>query len=106
MGRLAILILLSSFMIGCASTPEIQYVPTVIKITCDEAPKPLPLNMLPVEWQLTSTEEGMYALGLDGEQYSNLSINMENIVGYIITQKEVIKYYEKCVKSHNEKGAE
>lgn len=106
MGRLICLILLSSLVIGCASTPEIEYVPTVVPVTCDEAPKPLPLNMLPVEWSIAKTEDDYYVLGLRGEEYSNLSINMENIVGYITTQKSVIKYYEECINLHNKKGAE
>jgi len=66
----------------------------------------IPLDMLPVNWTLGKDKDGLYVLGLRGDQYSNLAINMESISGYITTQKETIKYYEKCIEAHNKKGAE
>jgi len=106
MGRL-ILILLSSILVGCSlfkTNPDI--IPVYTPVVCDSAPVLIPLDMLPVKWTLGKDDTGLYVLGLRGDQYSNLSINMESIAGYITTQKEVIRYYQKCIEAHNEKGAD
>jgi len=105
MGRL-ILILLSSTLLGCGLLkPNTEPIPVYTPVVCENAPNLIPLNMLPVKWVLGKEKSGLYVLGLRGDQYSNLAINMENIAGYIETQQETIKYYKRCIKSHNKKGS-
>ena len=107
MGRLILLILLSSSLLGCGLLrPEPERIPVYTPVVCNNTPALIPLDMLPVNWVLGKDESGMYVLGLRGDQYSNLAINMESIAGYIETQKETIRYYERCINAHNKKGAE
>lgn len=99
------LIILAVFLTGCTwFKPDTEYVPTYVPIICNEGEVPQPLNMLNVEWQLAIDEEGKYVLGLDGRNYSNLSINIAEIKSYILNQQALINYYKQCIKRHNEKG--
>ena len=106
MGR--IIFLLSLVLLGGCTwfKPDTVYVPTYVPIVCDEGQEPAPLTMFPVKWQIATNEKGLYVLGLDGENYSNLSINIANIKAYIQNQRLLINYYEQCMERHNKKGAE
>jgi hypothetical protein len=104
MGRI-ILILSLLMLSGCALfKPRIEYVAVNVPVSCDSVTKPEPLEMLPVKWQTATSNEGKVVLALDGNQYSNLSINIASIKAYIQNQKSVIQYYENCIERHNEKG--
>lgn len=101
-----VILLLSILLLsGCAIfEPRIEYVPINTPVACDNASIPDPLVMLPVKWQTATNEEGKIVLGLSGRDYSNLSINIASIKSYIENQQSVIRYYEKCIERHNEKG--
>ena len=104
MGRIILLILLAGLS-GCTLFgPTIEYVPTKIPIVCDSAEYPAQLTMLPVHWQNATNAEGRGVLGLDGRNYSNLSINIADIKAYIQKQRNLVQYYERCIERHNEKG--
>lgn len=98
--KLHYLILL--LLVGCGSNPpEKEYIPTGTPVVCPKYEKIESLDPLPVIWVLAKTNDGYQVLGLRGDMYSNLAINSDKTLLYIIEQNKAIGYYEKCIADHN-----
>lgn len=91
------------FLVGCGHTIEkeviISYVYT--KVVCEEVNSIDPIRPLPVIFVSGVDRTGNQVLGLRGDQYSNLTVNGQNIKRYIIGQTDAIVYYETCIVDHN-----
>jgi len=87
---------------GCFGNPERVLVPVYTKVQCPEMQKADPIDPLPVTFVLAKTDDGDQVLGLDGQRYSNLSINTAEIIRYIKQQNNTIGYYKECIIRHND----
>lgn len=95
------LLILTLLISGCSVfNRDIQVVPTKVPIVCDvrviEG-----IDSVPVKWQLGRNEEGKYILGLDGKDYSNLSIFIGRATDYIFESRQYINYLEECIEDFN-----
>ena len=91
------LILLS----GCVTSEVVTVeVPVRVPIVCDKIAVES-VETYPVEWQLGRNENGEYILGLDGENYSNLSINIGRAIAHIKARREYEVYLEGCIDNFN-----
>jgi hypothetical protein len=94
---LSLLILLS----GCITSEVITVeVPVRVPIVCDKTAIPS-IETYPVVWQLGRNEDGKNILGLDGENYSNLSINIGRSISHIEARRRYSDYLEECMDSFN-----
>lgn len=91
------------FLVGCAHTTEKEVITSYVytKVVCEEVNSVDPIRPLPVVFVSGVDKTGNQVLGLRGDQYSNLTVNGQNIKRYIIGQKDAIVYYEKCIVDHN-----
>jgi|3_EtaG_2_1085321.scaffolds.fasta_scaffold178441_2 hypothetical protein len=97
-----LILLLPLFLIGCAATPTTEVIYRNQQIVCQgDWPTPFDTNFLPVIWVSAVDREGNEVLGLDGENYTNLSINTRSTIEYIRSQKAYIAYYRGCIERHN-----
>ena len=86
---LLFLILLVPVCLGCSSQPQIQNEkPTLI---LPESPE---VKMRPVKWEIKNS-----MICLSPEQYSNLSLNTDDIKNFIIIQNKIIKIYKDYYKN-------
>lgn len=98
-----ILLFMLLFLVGCQHTPEKVVVPeyVLIPVDCPDFGRIDPIDTLPVIFVNAKTVEGFNVLGLRGNMYSNLSINIGETVRYITEQKMTIAYYKACIERHN-----
>ena len=98
-----LLLCISLFLIGCQHTPEkivtTNYV--LIKVECQDFGRIDPVDTLPVIFVNARTDDGYNVLGLRGDMYSNLAINIDEALRYITEQKMSIAYYKACIERHN-----
>ena len=81
---LLFLILLVPVCLGCSSQSQIQNEkPTLI---LPESPE---VKMRPVKWEIKNS-----MICLSPEQYSNLSLNTDDIKNFIIIQNKIIEIYK------------
>lgn len=86
---LLFLILLVPVCLGCSSQSQIQNEkPTLI---LPESPE---VKMRPVQWEIKNS-----MICLSPEQYSNLSLNTDDIKNFIIIQNKIIKIYKDYYKN-------
>ena len=103
--RLIIICFSLLLLSGCFNhtvKPEIVKVRT--EVVCPNLIDPLPITPYPVEFKAIKDINGIYYLGLDGKNYSNLAINSEELLRYITQQKIHINTLEECIVLHNKKG--
>lgn len=93
---ISLLILLSSCSVFTKEIP----VPVRLPIVC-ETRNIEKIDMLPVQWVLGRTENGDYVVGLDGENYTNLAINIGRTTEHMIERKEYSIYLERCIERFN-----
>ena len=105
MSRLLISLILSSFLIGCASKPEprivTEHIPVYIDIVCPDPNAPNPISTRPVRPKAIQDRAGIWWVGLEPEDYQNLAINTKETIRYIKDQKAQIRYYQQCVSDFN-----
>ena len=94
-------ILLVILLTGCSFTKP-DPIPIQVPVACTDPPRLEEQIMLPVRWQIAKNDQNLNVLALNGEDYSNLAINMKKIIEYMKEQKRIINYYEVCIKHHNE----
>lgn len=94
---LLFLILLVPVCLGCSTQTHIQNErPTLI------LPKSPEVKMRPVQWEIKNS-----MICLSPEQYSNLSLNTDDIKNFIIIQNKIIEmykyYYKNDINNKNSK---
>jgi len=95
------LIPLLLLLVGCGHTPpEPEIIYQVVQVNC-KYDKIDPIITFPVEWIVATDDNGFKVLGLRGDSYTNLTLNSDRTLSYIIEQNKAIGYYEKCIKDHN-----
>ena len=77
------------FLIGCNATQSYDRMPL-------EVPDAPELKMRPVNWEIQDSK-----ICLSPEMYSNLSLNTDDIKGYIQYQNNVIKIYKDYYKTES-----
>ena len=99
-------ILLSLLLVGCAHTPDKEYVnvPVFSPVVCPDFGRIEGVKSLPVVFVNAKDNTGFEVLGLRGDMYSNLSIIIKDTLRYIRAQDKAISYYEKCIADHNAKA--
>jgi len=71
----------------------VDRVPTKIdRPTKPALPKPAPINMLPVRWEVLNVE-GVPYFALTAEQYQNLSRNQAEILRWVQEANHQLQYY-------------
>lgn len=81
---LVFLILLVPVCLGCSTQSHIQNEkPTLV------LPKSPEVKMRPVQWEIKNS-----MICLSPEQYSNLSLNTDDIKNFIIIQNKIIEIYK------------
>jgi len=77
-------------LVGCATTDP----PTIVVVETPLIHPPLPrkLSLKPVEWEIVNVSTNSY-FALDAANYSNLSKNMSDVIGYIEKLRTIIQYY-------------
>lgn len=86
---LLFLILFVPVCLGCSSKTQIQNEkPTLI---LPESPE---VKMRPVQWEIKNS-----MICLSPEQYSNLSLNTDDIKNFIIIQNKIIEIYKDYYKN-------
>ena len=64
-----------------------------------DLPDPEPLSLRPVKWVVVPVEEKegevRVLFGLNEGGYKNLSLNMEDIISYMVLQDQMLKEYRK-----------
>ena len=68
------------------------------KIICDDQLQINSLEVLPVEFVSSVDIKSRQVLGLDGENYTNLSLNTRATLEYIRSQKAYIRYLKGCME--------
>ena len=71
------------------------------KILCDAELDFTTNSTLPVIWVKAKDEDGKYVIGLDGDNYTNLSLNTKATLEYMRSQKAYIEYMRGCIERHN-----
>lgn len=108
------LLLLGSFLVGCASTPEVV-TRTIVKrqeVPLRAHPRPLKLN--DVRWYAITSDNvqdflseyekkngAVAVIATSVLGYENLSLNLSEIKRYIQQQQAIIDYYESQVAINN-----
>ena len=102
------LLLLSILLVGCGHNPpdSIEVIYRPIPVNCEQYGHIESINPLPVKFVRGVDSKGNEVLGLRGDMYSNLALNSDRSLAYIIEQKKAIRYYEKCIADHNAKTQE
>jgi len=98
------LIILSLFLVGCTAPqtePDVIY--RVQPVVCDKSPIIQGTSFQPVVFEKAITQDGRYVLGLDGENYTNLALNVRGIIEHVRTQKAFSDYLLGCINRHNAK---
>lgn len=92
---LLFLILFVPVCLGCSTQTQIQNEkPTLI---LPESPE---VKMRPVQWEIKNS-----MICLSPEQYSNLSLNTDDIKNFIIIQNKIIKIYKDYYDDINNKNS-
>lgn len=92
---LLFLILFVPVCLGCSTQTQIQNEkPTLI------LPKSPEVKMRPVKWEIKNS-----MICLSPEQYSNLSLNTDDIKNFIIIQNKIIKIYKDYYDDINNKNS-
>lgn len=92
---LLFLILFVPVCLGCSTQTQIQNErPTLI---LPESPE---VKMRPVQWEIKNS-----MICLSPEQYSNLSLNTDDIKNFIIIQNKIIKIYKDYYNDINNKNS-
>ena len=91
------------FLFGCATEPEVRVVYRTQVVVCEQV-EMVQTRFLPVVFEVATTESGRYVLGLDGVNYSNLALNVRNLLEYTKSQKAYNSYLLGCIERHNAKG--
>ena len=86
---LLFLILLVPVCLGCSSQSQIQNEKPPLVLP--ESPE---VKMRPVKWEIKNS-----MICLSPEQYSNLSLNTDDIKNFIIIQNKIIKIYKDYYKN-------
>lgn len=86
---LLFLILFVPVCTGCSQTQIQNEKPTLI---LPESPE---VKMRPVKWEIKNS-----MICLSPEQYSNLSLNTDDIKNFIIIQNKIIKIYKDYYDAH------
>lgn len=106
--RLILISLVLSTLVACSSKNETVPItpPVEIRTVQVERPKPLipepkPVSMKPVEWEILTKDNVDEKIGKEGvyyalkvSSYENLILNLNEIRGYIESQKKVISAYK------------
>lgn len=92
---LLFLILLVPVCLGCSTQSHIQNERTPLVL-----PKSPEVKMRPVQWEIKNS-----MLCLSPEQYSNLSLNTDDIKNFIIIQNKIIKIYKDYYDHINNKNS-
>lgn len=99
------LFLLLILLVGCGHTPPPpDPSPVAIEVNCEDYGQIEPVQVYPVKFVGATDREGNQVLGLRGDQYSNLALNIRGSIRYITEQKKVISYYKTCIDDHNSKA--
>lgn len=85
-------VFLMVFLGGCNSVPVTQ---EHLELALPEAPE---VKMRSVNWEVQDSR-----ICLSPENYSNLSLNTEDIKGFIVYQNKVIKMYKDFYESQDRK---
>jgi hypothetical protein len=109
------LILISSLLIGCATSKELIYVPTGFPKT--EPPKPL--DLIDIKFEVVSYKNlnsylennankygQVVFIALDVPEYEKLAFNMAEFKRFINQQTAVIKYYEEQIDNIQQTNTE
>ena len=90
-------------MLSTISCTHTEKKPTTVKmkVECGAEPKADRLQMLVVEPRVIENRAGFVWIGLTPKHYENLSVNMSAIKSQVGQKKAIIKFYRKCIKSHN-----
>ena len=92
------LILLVPVCLGCSGCTSTQSLsderPTLV---LPESPE---IKMRPVQWEIKNS-----MICLSPEQYSNLSLNTDDIKNFIIIQNKIIKIYKEYYNNINNKDS-
>jgi len=98
-----LLLSLLLFIVGCSHTPDEIVVDNYvfIPIECEDFGRIEPVKVLPVVFVNAKTEDGFQVLGLRGDKYSNLAINIRETLRFIGEQDKAIDYYKGCIERHN-----
>lgn len=91
---LLFLILLVPVCLGCSQTQIQNERPTLI---LPESPE---VKMRPVQWEIKNS-----MICLSPEQYSNLSLNTDDIKNFIIIQNKIIEIYKDYYNDINNKNS-
>lgn len=103
--KLKFLPLISVLLIsGCSLfQPEVvvQTKMSYTKVTCPDYPQPVGVKMLPVEPRGIFDTDGIAWVGLTPQQYGNLSVNLQEMIRYMKSQKGQTSYYRSCLVDFN-----
>ena len=92
---LLFLILLVPVCLGCSTQSHIQNERPPLVL-----PKSPEVKMRPVQWEIKNS-----MICLSPEQYSNLSLNTDDIKNFIIIQNKIIKIYKDYYNDINNKNS-
>lgn len=92
---LLFLILLVPVCLGCSTQSPIQNERPPLVL-----PKSPEVKMRPVQWEIKNS-----MICLSPEQYSNLSLNTDDIKNFIIIQNKIIKIYKDYYDDINNKNS-
>ena len=93
---LLFLILFVPVCLGCSTQSQIQTERPPLVLP--ESPE---VKMRPVQWEIKNS-----MICLSPEQYSNLSLNTDDIKNFIIIQNKIIKIYKDYYNDINNKNSE
>lgn len=92
---LLFLILFVPVCLGCSTQSQIQNERPLLVLP--ESPE---VKMRPVQWEIKNS-----MICLSPEQYSNLSLNTDDIKNFIIIQNKIIKIYKDYYNDINNKNS-
>lgn len=92
---LLFLILFVPVCLGCSTQSQIQNERPPLVL-----PKSPEVKMRPVQWEIKNS-----MICLSPEQYSNLSLNTDDIKNFIIIQNKIIKIYKDYYNDINNKNS-